>query len=100
MGDLPWPWQPPMGASPVPNLAHSSARLLLPRRSARRSNGMTFSFMARRRVWFATFHSGYAIAIYIAACAVVSLVSTALMPDYTGQDISTEYDDLSLARVA
>jgi MFS family permease len=48
---------------------------------------------------FATFHSGYAIAIYIAACAVVSLISTALMPDYTGQDISKEYDDLSLARV-
>ena len=43
---------------------------------------------------FAAFHSGYAIAIYIAACAVVSLASAALMPDYTGQDISMEYDDL------
>jgi len=42
---------------------------------------------------FAAYHSGYAIAIYIAACAVVSLVSAALMPDYTGQDISMEYDD-------
>jgi metabolite-proton symporter len=42
---------------------------------------------------FAAFHSGYAIAIYIAFCAVVSLASTALMPDYTGRDISMEYDD-------
>jgi metabolite-proton symporter len=42
---------------------------------------------------FATYGSGYAIAIYIAACAVVSLVAAALMPDYTGKDISAEYDD-------
>jgi metabolite-proton symporter len=41
---------------------------------------------------FAAYHSGYAISIYIAACAVVSLVSAALMPDYTGKDISKEYD--------
>ncbi len=41
---------------------------------------------------FAAYHTGYAIAIYIAACAVVSLISAALMPDYTGQDISAEYD--------
>jgi MFS family permease len=39
---------------------------------------------------FAAYGSGYAIAIYIAACAVISLVSAALMPDYTGKDISTE----------
>src|SRR5258707_5033102 len=42
---------------------------------------------------FATYHSGYAIAVYIAACSVVSLVSAGLMPDYTGKDISAEYDD-------
>ncbi len=42
---------------------------------------------------FATYHTGYAIAIYIAACAVVSLVSAGLMPDYTGKDISAEYDE-------
>ncbi len=41
---------------------------------------------------YATYHTGYAIAIYIAACAVVSLVSAGLMPDYTGQDISAEYE--------
>jgi hypothetical protein len=49
---------------------------------------------------FATFQSGYAIAVYIAACAVISLISTAMMPDYTGQDISMEYDDLKQARIA
>jgi metabolite-proton symporter len=41
---------------------------------------------------FAAYHSGYAIAVYIAACAVVSLISAAMMPDYTGKDISMEYD--------
>jgi metabolite-proton symporter len=41
---------------------------------------------------FATYHTGYAIAIYIALCAVVTVISTAMMPDYTGKDISAEYD--------
>ena len=41
---------------------------------------------------FATYKSGFAISFYIAACAVVSFVATALMPDYTGRDISSEYD--------
>jgi MFS family permease len=41
---------------------------------------------------FAAYHSGYAIAVYIAACAVISIIATALMPDYTGKDISAEYD--------
>jgi metabolite-proton symporter len=37
---------------------------------------------------FAAYKSGYAVAVYIALCAVVSLISTAMMPDYTGKDIS------------
>jgi len=37
---------------------------------------------------FATYHTGYAISIYIALCAVISFIATALMPDYTGKDIS------------
>ena len=41
---------------------------------------------------FAAYHTGYAVAIYIAVCAVISLISAALMPDYTGKDISAEYD--------
>lgn len=40
---------------------------------------------------FAAYHTGYAVAIYIAACSIVSLISAAMMPDYTGQDISAEY---------
>jgi MFS family permease len=36
--------------------------------------------------------SGYAIAIYILFCAIVSIVATALMPDYTNKDISQEHD--------
>jgi MFS family permease len=42
---------------------------------------------------FAAYHSGYAIAVYIAACAVISLLAAAFMPDYTGKDISQEYDE-------
>jgi MFS family permease len=40
---------------------------------------------------FGTYHSSYAIAIYIAVCAVITLIATALMTDYTGKDISGEY---------
>ena len=39
---------------------------------------------------FARFGTGYAIAAYIAACAVVSLIATLMMPDHTNQDISEE----------
>jgi MFS family permease len=42
---------------------------------------------------FAAYHSGYAISIYIAACSVISLIATSMMPDHTGRDISREYDD-------
>jgi MFS family permease len=41
---------------------------------------------------FSIYHSGYAIAVYIAACAVISFIAAAMMPDYTGKDISAEYD--------
>ena len=41
---------------------------------------------------FAHYKSGFAIAVYIAFCAVISLAAAALMPDYTGRDISKEYD--------
>src|SRR5262249_56660559 len=40
---------------------------------------------------FAHYHSGYAIAWYIAACAVLSLISTAMLGDYTNKDISKEH---------
>jgi MFS family permease len=37
---------------------------------------------------FGTFQSSTAIAVYIAICAVITLVATALMTDYTGKDIN------------
>jgi len=42
---------------------------------------------------FAAYHTGYAISVYIAICSVISLIAAWLMPDYTGQDISMEYDE-------
>ena len=39
---------------------------------------------------YGTFHSATAIAVYIAICAVITLVATALMTDYTGKDINAE----------
>ena len=42
---------------------------------------------------FAAYGSGYAVAAYIAVLALITLGSAAFMPDYTGKDISTEYDE-------
>jgi len=39
---------------------------------------------------FAAYHTGYAIAGYIAVLAVISFITAAMMPDYTGKDISAE----------
>jgi MFS family permease len=39
----------------------------------------------------AAYGSGYAVAVYIAVMAIISVVSTAFMPDYTGRDISQEH---------
>jgi metabolite-proton symporter len=41
---------------------------------------------------FKEYGSGYAIAIYIALCSVISLIAAGFMPDYTGKDIAEEYD--------
>ncbi len=42
---------------------------------------------------FAAYHSWVPIAIYIAICAVITIVAVAMMTDYTNQDISLEYGD-------
>jgi metabolite-proton symporter len=39
----------------------------------------------------AAYHSWVPIAIYISACAIITIISVALMPDYTNRDISAEY---------
>lgn len=40
---------------------------------------------------FATYHSSFPIALYILGCAIIGIVATALLTDYTNQEISTEY---------
>jgi len=40
---------------------------------------------------FGTYQSATAIAVYIAICAVITVIATVLMTDYTGKDISGEY---------
>jgi len=42
---------------------------------------------------YGEFKNPYVIALYIAACCVISLVAAALMPDYTGKDVSAEYKE-------
>jgi len=39
---------------------------------------------------FATFNSTFPIGIYVVVCAIISIIATALLPDYTNKDISTE----------
>ena len=34
--------------------------------------------------------SGYSVAIYIFVCAIVSVIATSFLPDYTNRDISHE----------
>jgi MFS family permease len=41
---------------------------------------------------FAAYKSGTPIAIYILITAVISIIATMFLKDYTGQDISAEYD--------
>jgi hypothetical protein len=38
----------------------------------------------------AAFGSAYAVAAYILFCSIVSIIATALLPDYTNRDISGE----------
>ena len=46
-------------------------------------------------VWLIVqFHTGYAVAAYLALCAVVSLLALAFMPDRTSKDISAEYENV------
>src|SRR5437016_12297391 len=40
---------------------------------------------------FAHYHSGYAIAVFILVCALISIAATAMLPDYTNKEIHDEY---------
>ena len=39
---------------------------------------------------FASYHSTFPIGIYVCICAVISIASTLMLPDYTNKEISTE----------
>jgi MFS family permease len=41
---------------------------------------------------FATYHSSLPIALYILGCAIVGIVATALLTNYTNKEISAEYE--------
>ena len=41
---------------------------------------------------FATYGSAWPIAFYILLCAIVGIISTALLTDYTNKEISAEYE--------
>jgi metabolite-proton symporter len=49
---------------------------------------------------FGRYHSGYAIAGFVFACAVITLVATAAMRDYTGRDLEDAHGELALRRAA
>jgi MFS family permease len=40
----------------------------------------------------ATYHSSFPVCLYIFACAVVGIIATSLLTDYTNKDISAEYE--------
>jgi metabolite-proton symporter len=42
---------------------------------------------------FATYKSGTPIAIYILITAIISIIATMFLKDYTGMDVSAEYDE-------
>ena len=45
-----------------------------------------------RRGCSPTYHSSLPIALYILLCAIIGIVATALLTDYTNKDISAEYE--------
>jgi MFS family permease len=49
---------------------------------------------------FAAYHSGMAIAVYILGCGIITIVAVALLKDYTGRDVSREYDEPYAAAAA
>src|SRR5271155_820393 len=46
---------------------------------------------------FAAYKSGTPIAIYILITAIISIIATMFLKDYTGKDVSAEYDDVDQA---
>jgi MFS family permease len=49
---------------------------------------------------FAAFASSFPIALYILGCAIIGIIATALLTDYTNKDISEEYDKMEPVRAS
>jgi MFS family permease len=49
---------------------------------------------------FAAYKSGTPIAIYILITAIISIIATMFLKDYTGKDVSAEYDEVNIDREA
>ncbi len=49
---------------------------------------------------FGTYHSGYAVAVYILACSVLTLIATAMMRDFTGKDLENVHSEAAALRRA
>jgi MFS family permease len=49
---------------------------------------------------FAAFRTGYAVAFYILACAIISIIAVALMRERAGVDIHAEYGESEAPLVA
>ena len=49
---------------------------------------------------FGTYHSGYAVALYILACSVLTLVATAMMRDFTGKNLEDVHSEAAALRAA
>jgi hypothetical protein len=45
---------------------------------------------------FSIYKTGTAVAIYMAICAAIAFVAVSMMKDYSGKDISQEYDHAAL----
>jgi hypothetical protein len=56
------------------------------------ASGRTFNAGAARFSSCSSGRSAYAVAAYILVCAVLTLIATAMMKDYTGKDIEGEYE--------
>ena len=52
---------------------------------------LVFSWLSGDQL-LAAYHSSLPIALYILGCAVVGIIATALLTDYTNKDISAEYE--------
>jgi len=47
---------------------------------------------------FAAYHSSFPIALYILGCGFISIIAASMLKDYTGKDISQDYEGVDVER--